>query len=119
MDPVIVGIAWLAFLWIAIRLGTRSSPVIKPDSFSQGGVVVNYAARTIAINGKVYPVTAVRSVRWESAHNHSVAFITVADDMATPVHRIQFSGTWNRDTAQTFIARLEAAIAQAGGPHFK
>lgn len=117
MDPaqVVIIVAVVAFFWIFIRSSAKVSPIIKPGTFSQAGVVVDYAARTIAIDGKAYPVTAVRGLRWTQEHNRSVAYITLTD-LATPVHRINFN--YHLGAAQTFIARLEAALDQAGGPHF-
>lgn len=120
MDPaqVIFVIAFIAFI---IYLGTRGgnvNPTIKPDSFSQAGVVVDYTARTIMINGKTYPVESVRGLRSVQEWNRSFAYITMTD-LVTPVHQIRFNGTWNKDAAETFIARLQAALDQAGGPRFQ
>jgi hypothetical protein len=118
MEPahVVIAIAVVAFIWIYSRSSARASPTIKPGTFSQAGVVVDYAARTIAIGSKTYPVDAVRGLRSAKEHNRSVAYITLTD-LATPVHRINFN--YHMDAAQTFLARLEAAIEQAGGPRFR
>jgi hypothetical protein len=111
---LIIAIVAFICIYFSNRSKTMTNPVNKPGSFSQAGVMVEFEPRTIAINGNAYSVDAVRGLRWESANNQSVAYITVTD-LAIPIHKIEFGG---RDTAQVFIARLEAALDQAGGPHF-
>ncbi|MCE7949947.1 MAG: hypothetical protein DYH18_02450 [Xanthomonadales bacterium PRO7] len=117
MDPAAILVLVITGLvvWALNSAGAKASPVIKPDSFSQAGVVVNYAARTIAINGKTYPVNAVRGLSSAREYNRSVAYITMTD-LEIPVHKINFN--YHMEAAQAFIARLGAAIDRAGGPHF-
>lgn len=57
-------IAIVAFLCIYFsnRSKTMINPVIKPGSFSQAGVAVEFGPRTIAINGNAYSVDAVRGL---------------------------------------------------------
>lgn len=103
--------------WI-VASRSKASPTLNANTFAQAGVVVDFGQRTIRVDGKTYPVDRVRSLRWEREWNRSFAYITVAD-LATPVHRVRFNGQWNANAAQTFVARLEQAIAQAGGPSFR
>jgi hypothetical protein len=103
--------------WIAISR-SKASPALSANTFAPAGVVVDFAQRTIRVDGKAYPIEHVRSLRWEREWNRSFAYITLTD-LARPVHRVRFSGKWNADAAQTFCARLENAISQAGGPTFR
>lgn len=117
MDPVAILVLVITGLvvWALNRAGAKASPVINENSFSQAGVTVDFAAHTIAINGKTYPVNAVRGLSWGHEYNRSVAYIKMTD-LEIPVHRINFN--YHMDAAKTFIARLEAALDKAGGPHF-
>lgn len=118
MDPAAILVLVITGLvvWALNRAGAAANPIIKPDSFSQAGVVVDYTARTITINGKNYPVNAVRGLSWGHEYNRSVAHITMTD-LEIPVHKINFN--YHMDAAKIFIARLEAALDKAGGPHFQ
>jgi hypothetical protein len=118
MDPVAILVLVITGLvvWALNSAGAKANPVINENSFSQAGVTVDFAAHTIAINGKTYPVHAVKGLRWAHEYNRSVAFITLAD-LEIPVHKINFN--YHASAAETFIARLSAALDKAGGPHFQ
>ena len=88
----------------------RNAYIENEHSFSQAGVTVDYAAQTIAIDGRPYSVHAVNDVR----HDADQGCVAVAiNDAQNPLHKIEFASP--RD-AEVFAQRCLAAIAKAGGP---
>ncbi len=101
------------FIWVGHFLNMRSK---STDSyFSQNGVKVIYADKTISINGKMYPISAIRSISHtgqrgaKEVFGESYATIEV-DDIKKPMHRIGFKGHLS---AETFMSKLELALEKA------
>lgn len=123
-------LAVVILIWVvkaASGLSNRAA-TFDESRFSQAGVTVNFAAQTIEIKGKTFPITSVRGLRWEAtklkrstgsiggdlAHSFSHAYIEV-DDFNKPVYKIDLAGT---GAAETFISRLSLAVEKAGGAKF-
>ncbi|MFA5952468.1 MAG: hypothetical protein WC807_19550 [Hyphomicrobium sp.] len=87
-----------------------SSERISDDRFSSNGVSVDFAAKTIAIKNRTYPVNDVTGLSW----SEGVTTITV-NDLRKPVHKIKFV---TRGQAEKFGEKLILAIGKADGPSF-
>ncbi len=66
---LMLGLLGLVILiWIVKSVSGLSNRAATFDEnrFSQAGVTVNFAAQTIEIKGKTFPITSVRGLRWEA-----------------------------------------------------
>lgn len=117
------------FLAYAIFAGKRSNSKFKRlelpvemnhEAFQQAGLRVCYKDATVSFpGGRTYPVTAVRSLRFENFLRPNqkkwFAYIEV-EDMEQPVYTFAFSYGW---VAEQFIPRVRMALEKAGALPFR
>lgn len=116
--PTALCLAWLVTKGLAHALRAYAErPILTDSAFLQRRVRVDYRAGTITLpRGDTFPVSRVRSLRWEdypkAGHYH--AYVEV-DDLKRPIHPVMFS---DPRRPPEFVSRLRSAIEKAGGPRF-
>ena len=91
------------------------------EYYSEHGVIVNYAAKTISIKGKTYPVTAVKGFSSYVKKHGTGVFSIKVDDMKKPVYELEFNGLKGAQGTKmdVFQNRLEMALQKAGGHTYR
>ena len=87
----------LAIWWFFRGTAIRSTP----EFFEQAHVRVDYKDGTVRLAGRIFPVSAVTGIRWESIANKSTAIISLRtwirpfikfDSSVVRARRSSFSG---------------------------
>lgn len=116
--PTALCLAWLVTKGMANALRAYAErPILTDSAFLQRRVRVDYRAGTITLpRGDTFPVSRVRSLRWDdfprAGYYH--AYVEV-DDLRRPIHPVVFS---DPRRPPEVVSRLRSAIEKAGGPRF-
>ena len=108
---------FIPFLALSVYLKWSSRLIVSDTHFQQGGLVVDFAAGTIRIGGDTKSVRTIKGFITGAAGGGSTSSqVSIEwDDLKKPYRKFYFI---TREGARDFTARLEQAIAKAGGPTY-
>lgn len=97
------------FVWLAgLLITSRNKPKIEGDEFRWNGIVINFANRTVKIDGDVFSTDDVNGIRL----NGNVITILV-NDLKKPSRSVRVPG-WTQKAATDAYDRLALALKKAG-----